>query len=362
MKNREIKIWLIIGIIALVLLIGIYGFYGITRNSVNVSEENKVKLGAILPLSGDLAFIGEEIQRGMELAKEEAKEDGIDIRIIYGDDQSFSATAAVNAANKLINIDKIDVGITAFIEEAKPIAPIFNDKEVPLIVVWDSNKFIQEGGDYLFSTGFSTEKAGEKMATFAYQELGLREIAIVSHIDAWAEIISESFQDKFESLGGAIVRHEKHQTTEEDYRTTIAKIKLDDPDAVYFPLIPPTSINFLIQAKQLGLEVDLLSGDALIQDVIDGAGSAAEEIYYTNIFTTDAEELIARYKEKYGADPIDITLVSFGYEGINAIKEAVSYEDTNLRDGLVRTIGVSRTVDRAERIYKVVNGISQLVK
>jgi len=170
----------------------------------DVLKNDSIKIGAILPLTGDLAFLGEEIKKGIDLAVSEYKDKGIDINVIYEDDQSLSQVVAVNAANKLLNIDKIDVGLTMLVEESRSIAPIFNKKEIPLLLLWDSNNFIQGSGDYIFSNGFSTELAGESMADFAYNRLKIRTVAIIGHIDPWADIITRSFKDKFEIMGAEL--------------------------------------------------------------------------------------------------------------------------------------------------------------
>jgi branched-chain amino acid transport system substrate-binding protein len=260
-------------------------------------EEKEIKIGTILPLTGDFAIFGEEIKKGIELAVDEAKKTGVPLTVFYEDDQSLSPTAGINAANKLIIANKIDVGLTMIVEESRPISPIFNKNKVPLLVLWDSNRFVKEAGEYIFSNGFSTEKAGEKMAKFAYSKMGFKKVAVIKHVDPWAEIISESFEAKFGNLGGKIVFRETLQPTETDYRTTIAKIKKAVPDSVYFPLVPPNSALFLTQTKELGLRVPLLTGDALIQQVIDAAGKAAEGVYLTNIYTeSDKATLLT---EKY---------------------------------------------------------------
>ena len=133
-----------IGIFALILILIIVGIVVAFPNN----KQDDVKIGAILPLSGDYSIIGTEIKNGMELAKYEIAMDGFDVNIIYEDDESFLPRAVVNAANKLVNIDKVDVALTAIVEEAKPSSNIFNDNEVPLVIVWDSNRYIKEGGNY----------------------------------------------------------------------------------------------------------------------------------------------------------------------------------------------------------------------
>lgn len=346
--------WIGIGL-AIIVLVGVGVFVG--RGKVGKKEPEVIKIGAILPLTGDVAILGEEVKKGMEIAEEEAKNEGINIRIIYEDDQSLSPVAAVNAANKLIQQDKIKVGLTMLVEESRPIAPIFNRAKVPLIVLWDSNRFIKEAGEYIFSNGFSTEKAGEIMGKFAYFNLKLRKVAIVKHVDPWAEIISESFENAFREAGGTVVYKETFQPTETDYRTSIAKIKKMKVDGIYFALIPPNSALFLKQVRELNLPVTLLTGDALIQDVIDAAGEAAEGVYFTNIFTEPkkASMLTEKYEKKYGKSPIDVTLVSFGYDGIMLVIKAIRMGKP-LKEALITILGEDRSADRVEKIYRVVKG------
>lgn len=346
------KIWIGIIIVAIVAL-------AIVLVATQTKKELKeIKIGAILPLTGDVAILGEEIKRGIEIAIEEAKNAGLPLIVFYEDDQSLSPVATVNAANKLIKVNKINIGLTMIVEESRPISPIFNKNKVPLLVLWDSNRFIKEAGDYIFSNGFSTEKAGEKMAEFAYSKIGLKRIAIINHVDPWAEIISESFETKFRNLGGTIIYKEILQPAETDYRTAITKIKKVSPDGVYFPLIPPNSALFLTQTKELGLQVSLLTGDALIQDVIDSAGESAEGVYLTNIYTEPdkAALLVEKYRNKYKKNPLDITLVSFGYDGIIKVTDAMKIPHKSLQEALISIFGEGRSVDRVEKIYKIIDG------
>ena len=58
----------------------------------------------------------------------------------------------------------------------------------------------------------------------------------------------------------------------------------------------------------------------------------------------------------FAAEPVDITLVSFGYDGFNAIKDAATTDAGNIQKGLLKAIGSSRTLDRVENIYQVKGG------
>lgn len=335
------------------------GFIAFSLGQDRKAPDDLLKVGAILPLTGDIAFVGEEIKKGIDLAVQEINENGERIEVIYEDD-AFDLKQSVSAANKLINIDEVDVVVTMLIEEAQPIMPLFATEKTPLLVLWDSNHLINTGGEYIFSNGFSTEQAARDMAKYASETLNLRKVAIVGHVDPWAEISTGVFTETFKSLGGEVTFNETLSVETTDYRTAITKAKQSDTDGVYFPLIPPHNAQFLTQAGQMGLGATLMTGDPLIQDVINEAGSAAEGVFFTNFYTDKAEELMSKYKSVYGTDILDAALVSFGYDGIVKLMDAKNL-DSSLKSGLDKVFGPSRTADRAEKIYQVKQGTPQLV-
>ena len=56
-------------------------------------EENVIKIGAILPLTGNMAYLGESIKKGMDMACAHLNnENTIKIEIIYGDSKGDNKT------------------------------------------------------------------------------------------------------------------------------------------------------------------------------------------------------------------------------------------------------------------------------
>ncbi len=350
--DKQAKIIIGIIVIATIAAVG-YAFY---KNQNKPISNEPIKIGAILPLTGSYAIIGEELKKGIDLAADEARKDNIKFDLIYEDTQTSFGATLVSAARKLLNVDKINVGITFSVEEAKSIAPLFAEKKVPLVVGWDSNGFISSAGDYIFSNGFSTEKAGEDMADFAFKKLNLRRVALVGHIDAWAEIISASFEKRFLELGGQITFNEKLALDTNDYRSIITKLKEINFDGVYFPMVPPSNARFIIQSRQFGISAPMMTGDPLIQDVIDEAGQAAEGIYFTSAFTMKDDPVYEIYSQKFGVPPTGMALASRGYDSFRKIIEA-SRKSTDIQKGLLETIGSDRVINQEEKLYQVKNGV-----
>ena len=69
----------------------------------------KIKIGAILPLSGAASNFGTLARRGIELALEDlSPADRARTTVVFEDDGLSNARSAT-AANKLLNVDKIDL-------------------------------------------------------------------------------------------------------------------------------------------------------------------------------------------------------------------------------------------------------------
>lgn len=359
MKNSP-KVWAWVVVVVVVAVA-----WAMFRDNSEVAQAKPLKIGVILPLTGDFEFFGGEIAKGTQIALEEAKAQGWDVQLITEDDQS-KPTGSVNAANKLIHVDKVEAVVAAIHQQIQPMAPIFNQNKVPVLATWDSNNYIKTAGDYIFTIGFSTEDAGEKMATYAYEKLGLRRVAVISAQDDWSEIISTAYKNKFVSMGGQVVMDDKVQPNQKEFRTIITKAKNSNVDGVYSPLLPTTIAPFLSQAQQLGLKAKLMTADSFSMDEVEAAGSASEGVYFSNLYANDVRTLSGKYKSKFGSEPADPIFVSFGYDGVRTILEAAKKaqkDSVSIRDALtqVELQGTDAEIrmdgrqyfEKKEKLYKV---------
>ncbi|MEI6843086.1 MAG: penicillin-binding protein activator [bacterium] len=311
----------ILYIIIAVIVVGGVIWFALSNGKLQKTN-GPIKIGSILPLTGDFAFFGGEILRGEQIALDEAQKNGTNIQLISEDDKS-QPTGSVNSANKLTQIDKVKAVITATLQEVKPMTSIFNDGLIPLLATWDSNDYIKNAGKNIFTIGFSTEAAGKKMADYAYNTLGLRNVAVVNALDEWSSLVASAFTKEFTSLGGKIVLTEQVSPSQKEFRTQIAKIKDIKADGVYAPLLPTTIGPLLKQMKDLGLNKPFMTGDSFSADELATANGGAEGIYFTNLYADNTKALDAKYLAKYGQAPGASVFVSFGYDGMRTVLEAV---------------------------------------
>jgi branched-chain amino acid transport system substrate-binding protein len=73
------------------------------------NNSNSIKLGLMLPLTGDYAAAGQNMQKGMTVALEQYKKDHPNVRITTViEDDAYDATKGVTAYKKLADLDKVD--------------------------------------------------------------------------------------------------------------------------------------------------------------------------------------------------------------------------------------------------------------
>ena len=124
-KNRKTLLGLIL--VALVAVVG----YFLWRNAQEKTSEEKevVKIGVILPLTGDAASYGKALKGGLDLAISDEKR----IELVYEDSQGDPKTAVVGA-NKLLFVDKVDMIVgDMFSNTTLAIAPIVSKQNKLLL-------------------------------------------------------------------------------------------------------------------------------------------------------------------------------------------------------------------------------------
>lgn len=298
-------------------------------------EAAKAQVGAILPLSGDLAIIGDAMRQGMDLGLN----DFDNVEITYEDDQTMDANAAINALNKLVDADQVDMVFNSAVNTVKALKPKLEESQTAGMVVWDSNQTIAGISDYVYGFGYSTELAGGAIAAHGHDRLGVSRVAVVSMHDEWSEIITGAFIEKFEGLGGQVVLHEKIDFGTADFRTIIAKAKQQEADSIFFPLFPEEITLLVRQIREMGFEGQLLSADGFIDENIADLGELAEGIFSTQPWVTDPE-LLAKYRTAHGqeADPISLAFVGLGYDAVRLVSEIVDQIEADGKETGPQTI------------------------
>jgi len=272
------NLWIAIWIAVVVILIAVFI---VTQKK---SEPDVIKIGAILPLTGDGAKYGQSAKRGIDLAVKEINEaDGIRgklIHVIY-EDSKMDPREGTNAIRKLVTIEKVPAIIGAMASSVTmAIAPIAEENRVVLLSPASSSPKITDAGDYIFRNTYSDIYEGQKMGGYVYHELGYRRIAILYINNDYGIGLSKTFTNNFIEAGGKIVITESYEQGTLDFRTQLAKIRQFNPDAIYIVGYGEMG-HILKQAKEMAIRNQFISCIMFEDpDILKVAGEAAEGVIY----------------------------------------------------------------------------------
>lgn len=354
---------IIIGVIIVVIVIGVI-WYKATREP----EEGVIKIGAMLILSGEGAAWGQASQRGIELAVNEANENGgingIRIEMIYEDTQG-SASSAISAYEKLTKIDKVKAIIgPLFQTEVSAIAPLADRDKFPIITPSYApiNNRPNPRNPLLIWLDPTVE--AEQMAEYVYNQ-GIRTISVLGTQDSWEKEVSTAFANKFGSLGGTIHFKDLLKIDETDVKTVTLKAIKDNPDAVFlgtyyqFLNLTRTLSELGYQGKLYSIEIDeYLANES--KSFTSGLQFISSDLY--------RESFRIKYEEIYG-EKSNIP-AGQSYDAMNIL---VSFlRDNSTREGLLNAFeifkkyeGVSGVITMTEdnktiiptAIYELNNGV-----
>ena len=122
-----------------------------------------VKIGVMLPMSGEIAEFGENSRYAVEFAKEDHKDSPIKFDIILEDD-TFTPSRAAMIANKFISVDKVDAIVSSFSPIGSAVSPIADKAKVLHISL--SNAVNVAEGELNFTDWQQLDIAAKKLVDY----------------------------------------------------------------------------------------------------------------------------------------------------------------------------------------------------
>ncbi len=246
---------------------GAYGLVG--KKPADQAASEPVKVGFISAQTGVGVAVGAEELKGARLAVIEANAaggiNGRPIELVAEDLSLDKLKNATAVTSKLINIDKV-IAIVGpqWDEPAAAIIPAIDAAKIPTISQ-NSTSDVETAlsSDYFFSAWPDNRVGIESLLEFA-EERNLKNVAIIRLLDGgfW-QFTRNLFVEGAPKHGITVVSDENvGNPLATDFRTVIAKTKVKKPDAVFIVFSEVSECAFLKQAKELGLDVPVLSTES----------------------------------------------------------------------------------------------------
>lgn len=272
---------------------------------------NTVRVGAILPLTGDTASYGKNAQNGIDLAVAEINQaggiDGKELSVVYEDDKG-QASEAVNIMQKMVSVDLVPVVMgSAGSSVTLAMCPLANENKVVLISPISSSKELTtKGGKYFFRICPSDAFQSRILADWIWKK-GFKTVGLIYVNNSWGIGLKDEFVSSYSKLGGLVLRAEGSQEGAKDFRTQITKVLSARPHALFAPTYGIEGGLLLKQFKELGGKIPVFGADVWSSpELLTSAGKAAEGVFLTlPAKPTGAKygEFARNYKSKYGREP-----------------------------------------------------------
>lgn len=307
--TRTIAIALIV-VVALAIAIWV----SIPRNRGSTDGSDRLRIVAVLPMTGPGASLGEYLKHGMELGKEDAEQRyagklKIEIEILDSKNQPREGVAALQSALATGRADAVVVAMSSVSHAA---VPICEEQGIATIITTTAMEKLVQGTKqvvrmYPTSEDFVTPMAKAMIPKFD-------RIAVLYINDDFGDSNQRIFTAMIKAGGKNVVAVEAFEPTEKDFRALLAKVLGTSPQAVFVTGYGPAYISIIRQIRELNRKLPLYTEIGFANPTVLGAlGNDADGVFFdgTDLEAADPQTPAAktfrqRYRQRFGQDPYQV--------------------------------------------------------
>lgn len=243
------------------------------------AQQKPVRIGALLAITGPLAFVGDPQEKTLRmLAELTNKKGGVSGRpielVVY--DTAADARQATTLARRLMEADKVDLIIgPSTTGETMAIAPIAAETGTPMISMGAGNVIVEPTNPWVFKTPQSYRQAVRNI----FSDMRDRKISSIGIIAGSGGADQDCRNEAHKAAGDfeiKVLADETHGPSDTDMTPQLTKIRSRKPAAVLGCNGGATAVITTRNYRQLGLKMPLYfqHGAATPQFVEQSAGGA----------------------------------------------------------------------------------------
>lgn len=298
----------------------------------SVADVGTFKIGLILPMTGQLASTGRQIEAAAKLymAQHGDMVAGKKIQLIIKDDTTVPDVTKRLAQELVVN-DKVDVlagfGITP---SALATAPIATQAKTPMVVMSAATSSITQASPYIVRTSFTLAQASVVMGDWAPQNGMKRVVTLVS--DYGPGIDAEKyFIERLLLNGGQVADSLRVPMRNPDFAPFLQKVRDLKPDALFVFVPAGAGAAVMKQFLERGMDkagIKLIgTGDVTDDDQLNSMGDGALNVVTSHHYAVAHPSAVnkkfveAFQKANKGMRPNFMAVG--GYDGMRVIYEAL---------------------------------------
>ncbi|CAB3652601.1 branched-chain amino acid ABC transporter substrate-binding protein [Paraburkholderia rhynchosiae] len=343
---------------------------GLAPGSVQ-SQGTTIKIGVPVPLSGSSANAGTDIVNGAKLAAARINAAGgvlgKQIELVPEDD-ACDAQTAVQAAQKLVDAGVVAVAGGYCSSAALPESTTFHRAGIPYVLDASTNPQLTEMGyDNVFRTIGRDDQQGPFAASFMKDVLHAKRAAVIDDNTTYSKGLAQNTVEALKKNGVDVVYANSITPGQMDYSPTLTRVASLKPDVIYYTGYFSEAGLMVKEARQLGLKMTLMGGDATNDPTLmKTAGPAADGMIITTAplaqFLSGAHSYVDDYTKAYGQGPGPYSVYEYDAVGVTAkaIADAKSVQPSAITaalhkmsgyPGATGTIGFNAKGDRNKAVY-----------
>jgi len=297
-----------------------------------LAQDNTFKVGLILPMTGQQATTGRQIEAAARLymAQNGDTVAGKKIQLIVKDDTSLPDTTRRLAQELVVN-DKVNVlagfGITP---SALATAPIATQSKTPMVVMAAATSSITQASPYIVRSSFTLPQVSVALADWAPKNGIKTVVTLVS--DYGPGIDAEKyFKDRLTFNGGQVTDALRVPLRNPDFAPFLQKVRDNKPDALFVFVPSGAGAAVMKQFLERGLDKAgirlIATGDVTdddqLNDMGDGALGVVTSHHYSAAHPSAMNKKFVEAFSKANKGLRPNFMAVGGYDGMRVIYEAL---------------------------------------
>lgn len=293
--------------------------------------QETIKIGLVLPLTGQLGTIGKQILWGARLYVHQNGDTvaGKKIELIVKDDGAIPDNTKRITQEFIVN-DKVNVlagfGVTP---AALAAAPLATQAKLAQVVMGAGTSIITERSPYIVRTSFTLPQSGATMADWAIKN-GIKKVAALISDFAPGHDALASFKARLTAGGGEVIEEIKAPLANPDFAPFLQRARDANPDGLFIFVPSGQGGTLMKQYAERGLDKTAIkviaTGDVTDDDQLGAMGDAVLGIVTSHHYSANHPSqanvaYVAAFQKAYSARPNFMSIG--GYDGMHLIYEAL---------------------------------------
>ena len=298
------------------------------------SAQDTIKIGVILPYSGQFADAGAMMQAGIDLYIKEHGNTvaGKKIEIIKKDVGGIAPDVAKRLAQELVVRDKVDIlAGFALTPNAFAAADVSKEAQKFMVVMNAATSKVVEASPYSVRTSLTTPQINDALGKWVYAS-GVRQVYTIATDYGPGHDAQGAFEKAFTGAGGKVVGSDRTPVANPDFSAYVQRVKDAKPEAVYVWVpggVQPAAIGKALSERGLTPATTKIfgTGELTTEESLAAMGDLATGIITGMHYTTESNDPVnAAFVKGFKADNKGRNPNFFalgGYDGMQLIYKTI---------------------------------------